>query len=308
MIRVSSLTKSFDGFVAVDRLSFELKSGEVLGFIGPNGAGKSTTMKIITGFLAPTEGSVTIFDQDIWRTPLAAKRLIGYLPEGAPAYGEMTTRDYLRFIAEIRGFSKHERDGAIDRVVAALSLEAVLGKRIETLSKGFRRRVGLAQALIHDPKVLILDEPTDGLDPNQKHHVRELIRGLSKEKIVIISTHILEEVTALCSRVIVIADGKLVTDATPGQIEARSRYHRAVTIESREPGLLAKLRVLPGVKAVEEDQVNQRYTLIPANGQEILPTLNQKIAEEGWAINQIYVEKGELNDVFRQLTTTGEAA
>lgn len=308
MIRVSSLTKSFDGFVAVDRLSFELKSGEVLGFIGPNGAGKSTTMKIITGFLAPTEGSVTIFDQDIWRTPLAAKRLIGYLPEGAPAYGDMTTRDYLRFIAEIRGFSKHERDGAIDRVVAALSLEAVLSKRIETLSKGFRRRVGLAQALIHDPKVLILDEPTDGLDPNQKHHVRELIRGLSKEKIVIISTHILEEVTALCSRVIVIADGKLVTDATPGQIEARSRYHRAVTIESREPGLLAKLRVLPGVKAVEEDQVNQRYTLIPANGQEILPTLNQKIAEEGWAINQIYVEKGELNDVFRQLTTTGEAA
>ena len=308
MIRVSSLTKSFDGFVAVDRLSFELKSGEVLGFIGPNGAGKSTTMKIITGFLAPTEGSVTIFDQDIWRTPLAAKRLIGYLPEGAPAYGDMTTRDYLRFIAEIRGFSKHERDGAIDRVVAALSLEAVLDKRIETLSKGFRRRVGLAQALIHDPKVLILDEPTDGLDPNQKHQVRELIRGLSKDKIVIISTHILEEVTALCSRVIVIADGKLVTDATPGQIEARSRYHRAVTVESREPELLAKLRALPGVKAVEEDQVNQRYTLIPANGQEILPTLNQKIAEEGWAINQIYVEKGELNDVFRQLTTTGEAA
>ncbi len=307
MIRVSSLTKSFDGFVAVDRLSFELKSGEVLGFIGPNGAGKSTTMKIITGFLAPTDGSVTIFDQDIWRTPLAAKRLIGYLPEGAPAYGDMTAAEFLRFIAEIRGFSKQQRSEAIDRVVAALDLETVLGKRIETLSKGFRRRVGLAQALIHDPRVLILDEPTDGLDPNQKHQVRELIRGLSKEKIIIISTHILEEVTALCSRVIVIANGRLLTDATPAQLEAHSRYHRAVTVESREPALGEKLRMLPGVQAVEEDQVNQRYTLIPVTGQEILPALNQRIASEGWAISQIYVEKGELNDVFRQLTT-GEAA
>ncbi|MCH1600708.1 MAG: ATP-binding cassette domain-containing protein, partial [Pseudomonadales bacterium] len=210
MIEINNLTKKFDQFVAVDNLSFTVKEGEVLGFLGPNGAGKSTTMKVITGFLSPTSGSVTIDGNDISQQSLKAKSLIGYLPEGAPSYGDMTTIEFLRFIAQVRGFRGEEIDKRVEHVIAEVALEAVREQSIETLSKGFKRRVGLAQAIMHDPKVLILDEPTDGLDPNQKHHVRELIKNLAKDKIVIISTHILEEVTAVCTRAIIIAKGCIV--------------------------------------------------------------------------------------------------
>ncbi len=192
MIEVTQLRKNFGDLVAVDGLSFTVEPGEILGFLGPNGAGKSTTMKIITGFLSPSSGSVSIWGSDIVSDTLEAQRQVGYLPEGAPCYEEMTPRAFLRFIAAVRGFEGSERENRINDVIGTLSLQTVLDQRIETLSKGFKRRVGLAQAIIHDPMVLILDEPTDGLDPNQKHQVREMIHGLSKDKIVIISTHILE--------------------------------------------------------------------------------------------------------------------
>ena len=222
MIEISHITRKFEHFTAVDDLSFRVSEGEVLGFLGPNGAGKSTTMKIITGFLAPTSGRVTIDGHDIALDPIAAKSLIGYLPEGAPSYPDMTVQDFLEFIAEIRGFNGEQKQQRVDRVIVDVGLEEVRLQTIETLSKGFKRRVGLAQAILHDPKVLVLDEPTDGLDPNQKHQVRQLIRNLAKDKIVIVSTHILEEVSAVCSRAIIIARGKIVADGTPAELEEQA--------------------------------------------------------------------------------------
>lgn len=222
MIEISHITRKFEHFTAVDDLSFQVAEGEVLGFLGPNGAGKSTTMKIITGFLAPTSGTVTIDGHNIATDPMAAKALIGYLPEGAPSYPDMTVLDFLEFIAEIRGYSGEEKQRRVEHVINQVALGSVCEQTIDTLSKGFKRRVGLAQAILHDPKVLILDEPTDGLDPNQKHHVRELIRNLAKDKIVIVSTHILEEVSAVCTRAIIIAKGRIVADGTPADLEARA--------------------------------------------------------------------------------------
>ena len=215
MITINRLGKSFGSFWAVKDLSFNVSPGEVLGFLGPNGAGKSTTMKMIAGFLAPSEGRIRVFDVDVQRAPLAAKKMIGYLPEGAPLYDDMTASEFLSFIADIRCLFGADRREKLGRVIDQLDLKEVLNQPIETLSKGFKRRVGIAQAMLHDPRVLILDEPTDGLDPNQKHQVRELIRNLSKEKIVIISTHILEEVSAVCSRAMIIARGQLTVDDTP---------------------------------------------------------------------------------------------
>lgn len=222
MIQVENLSRQFGAFTAVDNLSFTVKPGEVLGFLGPNGAGKSTTMKMLTGFLRPSSGRVMVFGHDMWQNPLPAKKMIGYLPEGAPSYGEMTVQGFLDFIAEVRGFRGAEKQRVIAVAVEKSALRDVLSQTIETLSKGYRRRVGIAQAILHDPQVLILDEPTDGLDPNQKHHVRELIRNLSQEKLVIISTHILEEVSAVCTRAMIIAHGKLLVDDTPAALAARS--------------------------------------------------------------------------------------
>jgi ABC-2 type transport system ATP-binding protein len=222
MIEVEHLSKRFDDRFAVDDLSFTVKPGEVLGFLGPNGAGKSTTMKMITGFLTPTSGTARIMGHDIQNAPLAAKLCFGYLPEGAPGYSDMTVHQFLGFIADIRGLKGAPRQARIDAVVADIHLNDVLSQKMETLSKGFRRRVGLAQAILHDPQVLILDEPTDGLDPNQKHEVRRLIQGMSKDKIIIISTHILEEVEAVCSRAMIIARGKILADDTPANLSAQT--------------------------------------------------------------------------------------
>jgi ABC-2 type transport system ATP-binding protein len=222
MIEIRNLTKRYGALTAVDDISFTVSPGQVLGFLGPNGAGKSTTMKMITGFLAPTSGAVTVCGHDVENDPLAAKACMGYLPEGAPSYGEMNVRSFLEFIADIRGLSGDRRRARMDDVVARLQLGSVLEQMIETLSKGFKRRVGLAQALLHDPQVLILDEPTDGLDPNQKHQVRSLINDMAKDKIIVISTHILEEVDAVCNRAIIIASGKLLADATPKELAARA--------------------------------------------------------------------------------------
>lgn len=222
MIEISHLTKSYGSLLAVNDISFTVGPGEVLGFLGPNGAGKSTTMKMITGFLTPTAGTIRVCGHDVATAPLAAKACMGYLPEGAPSYAEMTVRSFLEFIANVRGLTGDVRKRRLDDVIQRLALGSVLEQAIETLSKGFKRRVGLAQALLHDPQVLILDEPTDGLDPNQKHQVRTLISEMSREKIIVISTHILEEVDAVCNRAIIIAGGRLLADDTPKNLASRA--------------------------------------------------------------------------------------
>ena len=306
MITIDNLKKTFGRALAVDGITFSVGPGEVLGFLGPNGAGKSTTMKMISGFITPTSGTVTVCGHDVLRDPVGAKRMLGYLPEGAPAYGEMTPAGFLDFIADLRGLKGDDKTANIQQAVGQLALESVMHQSIDTLSKGFRRRVGIAQAILHNPVALILDEPTDGLDPNQKHQVRELIRSLSKEKIVIISTHILEEVTAVCTRAIVIAAGRILADASPDDLERRSRYHRAVTIilPGVEPDeATACLSQLPGVASVEAcAEPVMRYTLLPEASVDLFPAVNQLLREKGWPVEELYVERGRLNDVFRMLT------
>ncbi len=309
MIEVSHLQKKFDQLVAVDDISFKVVPGEILGFLGPNGAGKSTTMKMITGFIEPTSGSISIWGSDIQSDTIAAQKHLGYLPEGTPAYDEMTPRTFLDFIAEVRGFDKRERVERIASVSRTMSLEGVLDQRIETLSKGFKRRVGLAQAIIHDPDVLILDEPTDGLDPNQKHHVREMIRGLSKDKIVIISTHILEEVTAVCTRAIIIANGRIVSDGTPQALEESSRFHQAVTLRPESSDdisvMVEKLGSLDCVKNVEPGDADILVFPQVKDGS-LLTAIIGLVKTEQWQLVELHQEKGRLDEVFR--TVTGESA
>jgi ABC-2 type transport system ATP-binding protein len=226
MIEIEKLVKKFGQLTAVDGISFTVGAGEVLGFLGPNGAGKSTTMKMVTGFLAPTSGSINVCGFPVVGDARQAKEKIGYLPEGAPCYGEMTPYQFLQFIADVRNLKGNPRKQRIETVIEQLHLQKVINRPIDTLSKGFKRRVGLSQAILHDPQVLVLDEPTDGLDPNQKYEVRQLIKSMSKDKIVVISTHILEEVDAVCSRAIIIANGKIVADETPQQLLSRSSSGR----------------------------------------------------------------------------------
>jgi ABC-2 type transport system ATP-binding protein len=302
MIEISSLTKRFAQHTVVDDLSFRVERGEVLGFLGPNGAGKSTTMKMLTGFLAPTSGTASILGFDIQKATLKAQRQIGYLPEGAPCYGDMTVRGFLEFITEVRGFKGAAKRERVAKAVAQVELEQVLEQSIETLSKGFKRRVGLAQAIVHDPKVLILDEPTDGLDPNQKHQVRKLIKSLAHDKIVIISTHILEEVSAVCTRAVVIAHGKLLADGTPLELESRSRYHQAVTLVAEEPLDRVALAALPGVIGVEENEREHSLSVLAKPGEVIFPQVNALIAQRGWRVKELNVERGRLDEVFRSLT------
>ncbi|MDR2673555.1 MAG: ATP-binding cassette domain-containing protein [Opitutaceae bacterium] len=222
MIEVKGLVKDYGAKRAVDNISFSVRRGDILGFLGPNGAGKSTTMKMITGFITPTGGTAIVGGHDVRTAPVAVKRVIGYLPESAPAYGEMTVEEFLHFIAEVRGFrTAAERAARVGRAVGLTHLAGVRHQTIETLSKGYRQRVGFAQALLHDPAALILDEPTDGLDPNQKNEVRSLIKSMSAEKAVVLSTHILEEVEAICTRIIIISQGRLVVDETPAAFRAR---------------------------------------------------------------------------------------
>ena len=308
MIEISHLTKKFDQFVAIDDLSFSIHEGEVLGFLGPNGAGKSTTMKVITGFLSPSSGRVTIDGHDISTAALEAKRLIGYLPEGAPSYGDMTTLEFLRFIAQVRGFRGAEIEQKVDQVINEVALQTVRDQSIETLSKGFKRRVGLAQAIMHDPKVLILDEPTDGLDPNQKHHVRALIKSLATDKIVIISTHILEEVTAVCSRAVIIANGKIVADGTPSELESQSRFHQAIRVTLTDShDLVADVATLPGVASVEVEEDNRlAYTIFAEGGASIFSQVSEIAQQKHWPISEFHVERGQLEDVFRSVTQQSE--
>jgi ABC-2 type transport system ATP-binding protein len=304
MIEISKLTKKFDQVTAVDDLSFTVKEGEVLGFLGPNGAGKSTTMKVITGFLSPSSGTVTIDGYDITRYPMEAKALIGYLPEGAPSYADMTTLEFLNFIAQVRGFRGKEAEQRVQHVIKEVALESVAQQSIDTLSKGFKRRVGLAQAIMHDPKVLILDEPTDGLDPNQKQHVRELIKNLARDKIVIISTHILEEVSAVCTRAIIIAGGRIVADGTPAELEARSRYHHAVSVRLTDDyDLAADLAGINEVSAVEKSSEEEfAFTIFATDGKPIFTQVSEIAQSRNWPVTEFHVSRGELEDVFKTVT------
>lgn len=308
MIQVSQLSKYFDDFCAVDNISFTLQPGEILGFLGPNGAGKSTTMKILTGFLAPTSGQVNILGHDVLQDPISAQLEIGYLPEGAPAYADMTVSAALKFIAQIRGFSGDELHKRIQSVVEKVELQAVLDKRVENLSKGYCRRLGIAQALIHDPKVLILDEPTDGLDPNQKHQVRQLIRNLSKDKTVIISTHILEEVSAVCTRAMILAAGRIVFDGTPQDLAAKSDLHNAVKLrlQSTDAGLVDKLKALADVQAVSQNPSGM-ITIYPVDGRPILSSVNAVLHQNNCLVEELHVESGQLDDVFRKVTLNSPA-
>lgn len=302
MISVKNLFKSFYGVEAVSDLSFDIKPGEVVGFLGPNGAGKSTTMKMLTGFLHATSGEITICNLSLKQAALEIKKKIGYLPEGAPAYGDMTPLQFLNFIARIRGFKGAEQAARVAQVVKQVELQEVLDKPIDNLSKGFKRRVGLAQALIHDPEILILDEPTDGLDPNQKHQVRELIKNLSKDKIVIISTHILEEVTAVCNRVMIISKGKLLFDDTPNALNRKSKYYGAVTLHFSYRSDTSELGELEGVVEMEEDLETGRVTLFPKPGADILHLVTAHAQRCKLPVDSLYVEQGRLDQVFRQIT------
>lgn len=303
MIETRSLCKRYGELAAVDDISFKVEAGQVLGFLGPNGAGKSTTMKMIAGFLAPTSGSVSVCGHDVSTVPLAAKRLLGYLPEGAPSYGEMTPRQFLHFIADARGLSGPRRTQRIEDVVERLHLHKVLGQTIETLSKGFKRRVGLAQALLHDPAVLILDEPTDGLDPNQKFEVRALINTMAKDKTIIVSTHILEEVQAVCSRAVIIARGKILADATPAELEARSRYHNAVSLTTSNVAAAREAIARVGdVAAIEFDAQMHRLTAIPKPGRQIFGAVSASLQAQGIGIGELQLESGRMDEVFRTIT------
>jgi ABC-2 type transport system ATP-binding protein len=287
-------------------LSFTVEPGEVLGFLGPNGAGKTTTMRIIAGFLSPTAGKISVCGHDVEAEPIEAKRRIGYLPEGAPSYPEMTPREFLEFIADARGLRPPARRQRLDEVYAMLHLEKVLDQSIETLSKGYRRRVGLAQAILHDPDVLLLDEPTDGLDPNQKHEVRQLIGGMAKSKIIVISTHLLEEVDAVCTRAVVIAHGKILADDTPAGLEARSKFHNAVSLKLADPARLpaarAEIEALPEVAATELDERSGRLTAFPAANRLPLTPISRLAEQRGWTLDELHLETGRLDEVFRTIT------
>ena len=306
MITTKHLSKRYGEILAVDDLTFAVAPGEVLGFLGANGAGKSTTMRMIAGFISPTAGQVTVFGHDIESAPVAAKACMGYLPEGAPSYGEMTVEEFLDFVADIRGLTGEQRRRRRSVVIERLALGPVIDQVIETLSKGFRRRVGLAQALIHDPQVLILDEPTDGLDPNQKHEVRRLINELSKDKLVIVSTHILEEVHEVCTRAIIIANGRIVADETPSALVARSRYHHAVSLRFEKPEQLAAairdIAALPEVAAVESNERDLKLTAVPRPGANALPAVSAIITKNDWDVPELNLETGRLDEVFRSLT------
>jgi ABC-2 type transport system ATP-binding protein len=310
LIEARGLTKSFGTLRAVDGISLEVPRGQVLGFLGPNGAGKSTTMRLITGFLEPDAGSVRIAGLDVQEQGKEAKQHLGYLPEGAPLYTEMTPKGLLTFVAELRGFRGEALAGAVAKAVERTGLGPVLHQTIETLSKGYKRRVGIAQAILHEPEVLIMDEPTDGLDPNQKHHVRALIEEMAKEKAIIVSTHILEEVEAVCTRAVVINKGRVVADGTAEQLMRRVPYHNAVAIRVATDKADAVKAALGAVSSIEKVETigttNGQLQLraLPRNGAGIVTDIASVIRQNALIVDEIYVERGKLDDVFREITTS----
>lgn len=315
MIQVDSLRKEFGSKVAVDGVTFEVKKGEVLGFLGPNGAGKSTTMRMVTGYFKPTAGSVKVGGVDMLENPEEAKRFIGYLPENAPLYSDMTVASFLGFCAEMRGLSGNERDKAIDRVLDTCFLQNVRNQSVDTLSKGYRHRTCLAQSIIHDPDVLILDEPTDGLDPNQKHEVRGLIKRMGESKAIIFSTHILEEVEAACSRAIIIDRGRVVADGTPAQLKQQGLQSVRVSLRGASGAAIrAEIERVGGIHQIEsaaarDDGFSGR--LMAAKGRapaDIAREVSALALAQKWVVEELHQEEGRLDEVFRSITRSDTAA
>jgi len=309
MIKVRNIRKTFGPKVAVDGVSFGVEKGEVLGFLGPNGAGKSTTMRVITGFIPPSEGEVSIGGFDIVANPIAAKRLIGYLPENAPSYADMTVHGFLNFAAELRGLAGGAKAKAVNRVVEMCFLEPVLHQSVDTLSKGYRHRTGFAQSIIHDPDVLVLDEPTDGLDPNQKHEVRTLIRRMGEKKAIIFSTHILEEVEAVCSRAIIIDRGRIVANGTPRDLKLRSENAGAVILRlvgASGGTVKSKVDQVSGVErsvVVSESPLTVRaFPRKNSSSEDLSRALGELALRERWQIQELHMEEGRLDEVFRSIT------
>jgi gliding motility-associated transport system ATP-binding protein len=311
MIKVQNLTKAFGPKLAVNNVSFSVERGEVLGFLGPNGAGKSTSMRMITGFIPPTSGRVLVGGYDIVEKPIPAKRLIGYLPENAPAYTDMTVHGFLNFCAELRGLRGEAKKKAVGRVVEMCFLESVLHQSVDTLSKGFRHRTCFAQSIIHDPDVLVLDEPTDGLDPNQKHEVRSLIKRMGERKAIVFSTHILEEVEAACTRAIIIDRGQIVANGTPNDLKQRSDVAGAVHLRVVGVPTLTvtqRLALLPTVRkstVLREETNASSIRIYPQpncrNG-ELARSVSEVVVKEAWKIEELHTEEGRLDEVFRSIT------
>jgi len=309
MIKVENLSKAFGPKLAVNNVSFSVERGEVLGFLGPNGAGKSTSMRMITGFIPPSAGKVTIGGFDMVTHPIPAKRLIGYLPEAAPAYVDMTVHGFLSFCAELSGLRGDARKKAVHRVVEMCFLESVLYQSVDTLSKGYRHRTCLAQSIVHDPDVLIMDEPTDGLDPNQKHEIRSLIRRMGERKAIVFSTHILEEVEAVCSRAIIIDRGQIVANGTPQELKRKSEYAGAVLLVARGATgeqMTARLAKIPNARKVVlvKEENGQVWTRVHPkienrNGEMLREVL---AAVTAWQVEEVYIEEGRLDEVFRSIT------
>jgi gliding motility-associated transport system ATP-binding protein len=313
MIQVENLTKDYGPTRAVDGVTFNVRKGEVLGFLGPNGAGKSTTMKILTSFLAPTGGSAKVAGFDVFDQSLEVRKRLGYLPEDTPIYRDMTVVEYLRFAAEVRGMEPNSREKRIKEIGGRCGLGDVAGKLVGELSKGFRQRVGLAQAMLHDPDIVILDEPTSGLDPNQIVEIRSLIKEVGKEKTVILSTHILPEVQATCSRVLIISGGKLVADGTPDELRAReqgSRYRLLVETNGQSAETLkARLVSINGVRRCEKiasEDGTIGFALDGTSTEDLRKALFRAAVDNKWSLLELTREAASLEDVFRNLTTTGE--
>ncbi|MCZ6757953.1 MAG: ATP-binding cassette domain-containing protein [Bacteroidetes bacterium] len=308
MIEVDGLVKRYGSERAVDDISFQVQTGEVLGFLGPNGAGKTTTMKVITCYLPPSEGTVWVDGLDVRTHSLDVKRKIGYLPENTPLYQEMTVYDYLTFVAAMRGVDSTQHASRIAEMADVCGLETVLGKRIEALSKGFRQRVGLAQAMIHDPPILILDEPTTGLDPNQIVEIRELIKKIGKEKTVILSTHILPEVQMSCDRVLIIHKGKLVADGTPKDLQESFSSGQQIRFGVQTPPdpVLSVLSGWNGIQIKETTRTGDTETLFTITTErkdDLRPELFRLAVDEGWVLTELGRDQANLEDVFRHLTT-----
>ncbi len=304
LVSITDLSKKFGSFSAVSGLSFSVNKGEVLGFLGPNGAGKTTTMRMITGYFPPTSGEIEVCGFNVLKNRVESSKRIGYLPEGGPLYNDMTPETFLGFMGEIRGLKGDKLKERMDFVIQKLHLSKVLKQNIDTLSKGFKRRVALAQAIIHDPEVLILDEPTDGLDPNQKHEVRELIKSMAKDKAIIISTHILEEVEAICSRAIVIAGGKIVASGTTDEITRKASSHNSVVIKLKNESadkILHDIRALQDIAEVKMEGQNS-VIAFPKNGKYILPDISDMLYRQKYQIEELYSRKGALDEAFRELT------
>ena len=311
MIDVENLIKEFGPKRAVNGVSFTVRRGEILGFLGPNGAGKSTTMRMITGFFPPTSGRVRIGDHDISEDPIAAKKLIGYLPESAPCYSDMTVDGFLRFTAEMRGMRGTQIDEAVAKVAGLCFLEGVLHQSVDTLSKGYRHRTCFAQSILHDPEVLVLDEPTDGLDPNQKHEVRQIIKRMGQTKAIIFSTHILEEVEACCSRAIIIDRGTVVANGTPAELKARADAAGSVHLRVRGVAadtLKAKLGSLSVAGRVQiqdngDGSVSARvFPRDKSTRADLALSIAQAATQAGWSFDELHTDEGRLDDVFRAIT------